>query len=158
MAVSELGWSTLAEADSYFENERYETAEWDTAAMTDDLKNKALNMAYNRIYYNAGLTVPAAGSETAAQKVKLIKIQAEMAYYFLIHLADEDSRKGLQIQGVTDAGIAKEKYHKDMLNKLPIPPVVEELLDDFGAVGAAMAMIDVDRDEDESVSTKVDDF
>ena len=45
MPVSALGWSTLAEAESYFANERYETALWDAAALTDDLKNKTLNMA-----------------------------------------------------------------------------------------------------------------
>lgn len=154
MAVSELGWSTLAEADDYFDNERFETALWDADAMTDNLKNKALNMAYNRIYYHPNYDVPAAGEE-GDQKARLIIIQSEMAYYFLIHLADEDRRKGLQMQGVVEAGIVKEKYDKDMLDKVPIPPIVEELLDDLGAVGGAMVMIPIDRDENEDMSTDV---
>jgi len=121
MAVSELGWATLAEAEIYFANERLETALWDVATMTNDLKNKALNMGYNRIYYCPDYGVPAKGSETVAQKVKLIKIQCEMAYYLTMHLADEDRRKGLQTQGVVEAGIVKESYNKGDLNELSIP-------------------------------------
>ena len=160
MAVSELGWSTLAEATSYFADERFETALWDAAAMTDDLKNKALNMAYNRIYYSPDYDTPAAGSETAAQKVKLIKIQGEMAYYLLIHSVNqaEDRRLGLRAQGVVKAGVVKEDYKEDLM-KVPIPPFVEALLADAGFITEkAFGMVDVDRDEDESVNTKVDDF
>ena len=80
-----------------------------------------------------------------------------MAYYLAVHLADEDRRKGIQTQGVTDAGIVKEKYDKDKLNDLPIPPFVDVLLEDF-KTEKAFGMVDVDRDEDESVDTKVDDF
>ena len=157
MAVSELGWTTLAEATSYFANERLETTVWDALA-SDDIKNKALNMAYNRIYYSPDYNVPASGAETAAQKVKLIKIQSEMAYYFAVHLADEDSRMGLRTQGVVKAGIAKEDYKEDM--KLPIPATVDAMLDegDFMATDKGFGMADVDRKEDESVDTKVDKF
>ena len=156
MPVSELGWSTLAEAVAYFASERLETTAWDDLS-TDDIKNTALNMAYNRIYYCPDYSVPAAGSETAAQKVKLIKIQSEMAYYLAIHLADEDRRKGIQIQGVTDAGIVKESYNKDKLNDLPIPPIVDALLKDF-KTEKTFGMVDLDRDEDESVDEKIDEF
>ena len=155
MAVSELGWSSLVEAESYFADERYETSLWDAAAMTDDLKNKALNMGYNRIYYHPDYSVPAAGSETAVQKVKLIKIQSEMAYYFLVHLEAEDQRKGLQAQAVIDAGIVQEKYDKGSLSELPIPPIVKGLLDEFGLLGETMVMIPIDRDEDEDMDTDV---
>ncbi|MHA1395737.1 MAG: hypothetical protein ACTSRZ_19730, partial [Promethearchaeota archaeon] len=117
MAVPELGWSSLAEAEAYFTNERPETDSWDALDDDgDDKKNKVLNMAYNRIYYCPDYNVPAKGSETAAQKVKLIKIQCEMAYYLALHLADEDRRKGLQAQGVEHAYIVKEIYDKDSLN------------------------------------------
>ena len=155
MPVSVIGWSTLAEAESYFANERYETALWDAAALTDDLKNKTLNMAYNRIYHHPDYSVPAAGAETAIQKVKLIIIQCEMAYYFLVHLEAEDQRKGLQAQAVTDAGVVKEKYHKDLLDEVPISAVVEALLDEFDELGDTMVMIPIDRDEDEDLDTDV---
>ena len=154
MAVLELGWASLAEAESYFADERYSTTHWDSivavgAVTANDFKNKLLNMAYNRIYYYPAATVPAAGSETAAELVKLIKIQCEMAYYFALHIADEDRRKGLQSQGVIEAGIVKEKYDKDMLSKLPLPPIVEELLADFMASG--FYAIGLERDEDDDI-------
>jgi len=148
MAVPEKGWCTLAEAVAYFANERYVTTHWDDIA-TDDLKNKILNMAYNRVYYHPGVSVPAAGSETAAQLVKLIVIQSELAYYFALHLADEDRRKGIQAQGVVEAGIVKEKYDKDMLDKLPFPPIVEDLLVEF-ATGGFYA-VGIERDEDDDI-------
>ncbi|MCK4819051.1 hypothetical protein KA005_24975, partial [bacterium] len=123
MAVSELGWSTLAEATTYFTNERLETTVWDAIVAigvltANDIKNKALNMAYNRIYYDPRYAVPAAGAETATQKVLLIKVQCEMANYLTVHLADEDRRKGLQAQAVVKAGIVKEDYSKDDLMAL----------------------------------------
>lgn len=148
MAVLELGWCTLAEAVAYFANERYITTHWDAIA-TDDLKNKILNMAYNRIYHYPRVTVPAAGAETAAESVKLIIIQSEMAYYFALHLADEDRRKGIQSQGVIEAGIVKEIYDKDMLDKLPFPPIVEELLEEFAEGG--FYAVGIDRNENDDI-------
>ena len=154
MAVPEKGWCTLAEAVAYFANERYSTTHWDSiiavgVITADDFKNKLLNMAYNRIYYRPGVSVPAAGAETAAEAVKLIIIQSELAYYFALHLADEDRRKGIQSQGVVEAGIVKEKYDKDMLDKLPFPPIVEELLVEF-ATGGFFA-VGIERDEDDDI-------
>lgn len=151
MAVAEKGWSTLAEAESYFADERLETTVWDALA-SNDIKNKALNMAYNRIYYHPDYAVPAAGDETAAQKVKLIKIQSEMANYLAVHLADEDRRKGLQAQATIEAGIVKESYDKDKLDELPVPPIVDAMLEEEGfTTGKAFGLVDIDRDEDESV-------
>ncbi len=158
MAVSELGWATLVQAESYFTNERLETTVWDALA-SDDIKNKTLNMAYNRIYYDPRYSVPAAGSETVAQKVILIKVQCEMGNYLAVHLADEDRRKGLQAQAVIKAGVVKEDYSKDDLMALPVPPFVDALLTDEGFVTEkAFGMVDVDRDENKSVDEKVDKF
>ena len=82
-----------------------------------------------------------------------------MAYYLAQHLEDEDRRKGLQAQATIGAGIIQEKYNKDMLTELPVPPFVEAMLEDAGFLTeSAFAMVDIDRDEDESVDTKVDDF
>ena len=104
-----------------------------------------------------GMSKKSAGAQTADQEVILIKAQCEMAYYIALHLADEDRRKGLQAQAVTDAGIVKEKYHKDLLGEIPIPPAVDDLLEDF-KIADTMAMIDIDRDEDESVTHEADEF
>jgi len=161
MAVAEKGWSTLAEAESYFTDERLETTVWDAIAAigaltANDIKNKALNMAYNRIYYHPDYGVPAAGSETPTQKVKLIKIQCEMANYLVVHLADEDRRKGLQSQAVIDAGIVKEKYDRDKLDELPVPPFVDAMLEEEGfLVAGGFGMVDIDRDENKSVDDDV---
>jgi len=158
MAVLELGWSSLAKAELYFTNERLETDSWDDLS-SDDKKNTALNMAYNRIYYCPDYSVPVAGSETATQKTKLIKVQCEMAYYLALHLADEDRRKGLQAQGVVEAGIVKEAYSKSDLMELPIPPFIDAILDDEGyKTKKAFSMVDIDRDEDEKVSKDVVDL
>ena len=156
--VSVLGWSSLAQAESYFANERFPITHWSKLA-DDDTKNMELNGAYNRIFYHPDYNTPAAGDETAAQLVILIKAQSEMAYYLGLHWGDEDRRKGLQAQAVIRAGVVKETYDKDKLGDVPIPPLVDALLDAGGfKVNKSMVMIDIDRDENESVSTKVDNY
>lgn len=154
-----IGWfDDLANAELYFTDERLVTTDWDAIA-TDALKTKAVKNAYNRIYYDPRYTVPTYADATAAQLVLLKKINGEMAYYLAQHLEDEDRRKGLQAQATTDAGIVKEKYDKNKLDELPVPPFVDAMLDDAGFITEkAFGMVNVDRDEDESVNTKVDDF
>lgn len=154
--MAQQGWATTVEADSYFTDERLVTDLWDALADVA-AKDVVLNTAYNRLYYHPDYSLPEAGDETAAQLVILIKAQSEMAYYLLMHLEDEDRRKGIQVQAVTTAGIVKEVYDKDRASEVPIPPIVEALLEPFSDL-TTMAMIDIDRDEDESVDTKVDDF
>jgi len=144
-----LGWfSSLSEANEYFINERLSITAWE--ALTDDSKKEAaVRMAYNRIYYSPKFDVPTYADATAAQLVTLKKINGEMAYYLAQHLADEDRRKGIQSQGVTAAGIVKEVYDKDMLSKLPIPPIVEELLADF--ITGGFYAIGIERNEDDDI-------
>lgn len=156
MAVPERGWSTLVEAIDYFTNERYVTTHWDNI-LTDDNKNKVLNMAYNRIHYCPDYDTPSKTDATVIQKVILIRAQCEMAYYFALHLADEDRRMGLESQNVIRAGIVKEDYNADKLNNLPIPAIVAGLLAGF-STATDMCILDLERDEDESVNTKVDEF
>jgi len=145
-----IGWMTdVAEADTYF-NKRVSDAEWRN--LDETKKEAALTHAYNRINNSPRFSIPA--SPTAAQLVKLAYAQCEMSNYLVIHLAEEDRRKGLQAQGVISAGIVKETYDKDMLTKLPFPPAVEELLEDF-ATEEVMAMIPIDRDENETLESDV---
>lgn len=154
MAVSEIGWSTLVEAETYFENNRLETTEWDSLS-TDDKKNKTLNTAYNRIIYAKQWSIPAA--PTAAQLVKLKIAQQEMGYYIALHLSDEDRRKGLQAQGVIKAGIIKEDYYAEWLDKLPFPPIVINILVGFLS-DLEFYAVDIDRDEDRAVGDNVTNF
>ena len=152
-----LGWfDDLDDAKLYFTTERLVTTSWD-ALSTDALKTKAVINGYNRIFYDSRFDVPTYALATAAQLVILKKVNGEMAYYLAQHLEDEDRRMGLRAQGVIEAGIVKEEYKED--TELPIPPFIEAILEDEGFTTAtAFSMTDIDRDEDESVDTKVDDF
>jgi len=152
-----IGWLVdLPEADSYFNDERLERSAWDNISNDVD-KTACLMNAYNRIFYHDDTNVPASGSETAAQRVYLIKAQCEMAAYLVDHLADEDRRKGLQAQAVTDAGIVKEKYDKDKLYDLPLPPFVIAILKKAGFIKQQRFFAtNVERDEDYGVNQSID--
>lgn len=155
-----LGWfDDLADAKAYFTTERLVTTDWDAlVVLGDPTATKAVINAYNRIYYNPKYDVPTYADATAAQLIVLKKINGEMAYYLAQHMEDEDRRIGLRAQGVIKAGIVEEEYKDEI--ELPVPPLVEDMLDEEGfvAIEKAFDIIDVDRDEDESVDTKVDDF
>lgn len=142
---SEIGFITLAAAETYFTT-RLSSTLW---AGTDAVKTAALTTAYDRLFYSGLFNLPAFADATAAQLVVLKKAQAEMAYYMLGHLADEDRRKGIQAQGVTIAGIVKETYSPDDLMTLPVPPFVAALLEEFSTAASPMYISGVDRDEDE---------
>lgn len=148
-----IGWVTdLTDAESYFSTERLETAFWDALTTTSggkDEKTAVLTMAYNRIRFCKDFSIPA--SPNATQAAKLRMAQCEMAYYLAGHLADEDRRKGLQAQAVTEAGIVKEKYDGAGLASIPIPGAVADLLDEFTAGETPFYSVDIERDEDESV-------
>ena len=150
----------LSDAEDYFEIERLETEAWDDLQeISGNLqKSKVLTMAYNRLYYDQRWDLPTYADATMAELVILQKANGEMAYYLALHLADEDRRKGIQAQGVIEAGIVKEKYSEGMLMSLPIPPCVEALLEPFEVQFPAFGVIDLARDEEESVHTKMHKF
>ena len=152
-----IGWMVdLPDADDYFNDERFDPTAWDDVS-DDDRKTRALLNAYNRIFYHPDLNVPASGSETAAQRVYLRKAQCEMALYLIVHESDEDRRKGLQAQAVTDAGIVKEKYDKEKLYDLPLPPFVTAILDKAGMTKKQRFFAtNVERDEDYGVNQSID--
>lgn len=150
-----MGWfASLADAEAYFTTDRLVTTAWDDLS-TDALKTKAVIQGYNRIFYNPQYNVPTYVAATAAQLVILKKVNGEMAYYLATHLAAEDQRKGLQAQAVTDAGVVKEKYNKDLLDEVPVPAVVEALLDEFDELAETTVMLPIDRDEDEDLDEDV---
>jgi len=141
----------LTEAKAYFTVERLITTSWDALA-TDALKTKAVINGYNRVYYDPRYDVPTYAEATATQLVILKKVNGEIAYYLAQHLEDEDRRMGLEAQHVTSAGIVKENYNKDDLMSLPVPPFVDAILEAEGfKTERAFGMVDLDRDEDESV-------
>lgn len=150
--MAPIGWcSTLAKADNYFATERLVSTCWDGLEVSGDTKKTAaLMMAYNRLYYGGEFDLPTYAAATAAELVILVKAQCEMAYYLCVHQSDEDRRKGLQVQGVIQAGIVKERYHEDWLEKIPIPPIVWGMLKDYKTKKHFYGF-DIKRDEDEKV-------
>lgn len=139
----------LDDANDYFNNERLVTLAWDNLS-SDENKTAVLTMAYNRLYYSNLWTLPTYAAATPAELVILKKANGEMAYYMALHVGDEDRRKGIQVQGVIKAGVVKENYHEDMLNEIPIPPIVWGLLWAYKKKKLFYAQ-DLTRDEDEDI-------
>lgn len=154
-----IGWFLdLTDAKNYFINERLVTTSWDTLSDPGGM-TKAIKNAYNRIYHDPRYAVPTYAAATPAQLVVLKIVNGEMAYYLAQHLEDEDRRKGLQSQAVVEAGIVEEKYDKDKLYDLPVPAIVDALLEAEGFVTEkAFGMVDIARDEEKSVDEKIDEF
>lgn len=147
-----VGWcSDLTDAETYFTSERLITDHWDTLS-DDDMKKSVLTMAYNRLYYSSEFTLPTFAAATTDQLVILRKANCEMAYYLTEHLSDEDTRKNLQVQGIVEAGIVKEKYDKDMLMTVPIPPFVLDMLYKAGFMTkTAFKIVGLERDENKAI-------
>lgn len=158
-----IGWFfDLAEAETYFEDERLETEAWDNLTESSPVfqKTKVLTNAYNRLYYSKEFILPKYNEADSNDLVVLRKAQGEMAYYLAVHLADEDRRKGLQAQATIEAGVVKEKYDPNKLYDTPIPPFVRDLLCAYSSAdpGREFGAVDLCRDEGQSVGTKVCDF
>ena len=154
-----LGWfNDLADANLYFTNERLETESWDDLTPAATLKPKVVLNAYNRLYYDPRWILPTYVEATADELVILKKINGEMAYYIALHLADEDRRKGIQAQATIEAGVVKEKYDKDKLGDAPVPAVVIAMLDPWLVPLTMFGAVDLARNEEESVNTKVHNF
>jgi hypothetical protein len=155
--MSIIGWfPSLATAETYFATERVDATSWNnlTVTSTSDKKTACLKQAFNRIFYSRDFIVPAYADATAAQLVVLQKAQAEMAYYLAQHLRDEDRRKGLIAQGVSEAGIVKEVYRDAAADEAPIPAFVRDLLVGFWAgEGSGFEVGGVERDEDDEEAT-----
>lgn len=148
--AGEIGYINLADADTYFET-RLAADAWND--IVDDssctTKTAALTTAYSRIYYSGLWDLPLA--PTAAQLVILSRAQCELALYMLIHLEDEDRRKGIQAQGVTRSDIVKEMYRESDMATIPIPPFVAAMLQDFSTGGKEFYVTEINRDEDDDI-------
>jgi hypothetical protein len=158
--MSPIGWFVdIAAADDYFLNERLETEAWDDLgpmASADLYKIKALMHAYNRLFYSPNWSLPDYAHATAAQLLILQKAQAEMAFYLAVHVlyGDEDRRKGIQAQGVIRAGIVQEDYLESMMDAVPIPPPVQDLLESW-STSKPIAIFNIDRREGMDATEKI---
>jgi hypothetical protein len=154
-----IGWfADLAAADALLDLEWMDHDVW-TDLPSDAVRTTCLYQSYNRLYYSKEFILPTYADATAADLVVLTKAQAEMAVYLALHINDESRRKGIQAQGVVKAGVVKEDYDKDLLLSTPLPPFVRDLLCAYLAGEDTMfGAVDLCRDEEESVNTKICDF
>jgi hypothetical protein len=153
-----LGYfADLTDAENYYLLERLETEAWDDLP-SNAKKTVCVLHGYNRLFYDPRWTLPTYITATAAELAMLRIVNGEMAYYLAVHLADEDSRKGLQAQAVIEAGIVKEKYSEAMLMALPVPPVVAAMLAPWVVNVGFISTANLSRDEEESVKTNVSIF
>ena len=121
ITVGTNSWVTETAANTYFEA-RIKGGDYWTDGAADN--KQALITAYK--WLNAGsYSFPT----TPVQVMK--DAQCEMALFLLQHQPDLDLRMGLQAQGVIVAGVVKERYKDDNYVELPIPPIVQKLLEDY---------------------------
>jgi len=140
ITVGTNSWVTEAAANTYFEARIHGDEYWTNDA---DDNIPALITAYN--WLNAGsYSFPA----TPVQAMK--DAQCEMAFFLLQHQPDLDLRMGLQAQGVIAAGVVKERYKNDNYVELPIPPIVQKLLEGY-ATARPIFMVNIERNEEEGV-------
>lgn len=140
IVVGTNSWVTETEANTYFDD-RIKASDYWTNGDSDN--SPALVTAYK--WLNAGkYNFP----DTAVQPMK--DAQCEYAFFLLQHQPDLDLRMGLQVQGVIAAGVVKERYKDDNFVEMPIPPIVEQLLDGYDTE-RAVYLINLERNENEGV-------
>lgn len=141
LEVGKNSWISEEDANIYLED-RLDASEYWASGVE---KDKALITAYRQLNGCGYFEFPS----TSSQVMK--DAQCEQALFLLIHQKDIDKRKGLQAQGVVSAGIVKEGYDRDMLMKVPIAPIVTQMLEDYSAEGKPLYASDLKRDEEEDV-------
>ena len=141
ITVGTNSWVTEAEANSYYEARIHGDDYWTNGA-SDNIPS--LITAYK--WLNAGRwTFPT----TVTQPIK--DAQLEMALFLLQHQPYLDLRMGLHVQGVIAAGVVKEKYKNDNYIEMPVPPIVEKLLENYDT-DRPVYLVNLERDEEEGVS------
>ena len=142
ITVGTNSWVTEAEANTYFDA-RVKSSDYWTNSASDNIP--ALITAYNWLMAGKYSLV---ASTSAAQPIK--DAQCEMAFFLLQHQPDLDLRMGLQVQGVIAAGVVKERYKDDNTIEMPIPPIVQQLLQDYDT-DRPVYLVNLERNEEEGV-------
>jgi hypothetical protein len=140
--MPDIGWVDPTAAATFFAS--IGCTDW-AALVTAGDSDKLLTRAWYRILYDPRWTIPAAPA--AADKAKLAYAQEMTAWYMHIHVDDEDRRKGLQAQAVTQAGIVQETYDKDRAAEIPLPPEAIGILDSMFTTKKPFYVMDIDRRE-----------
>jgi hypothetical protein len=143
IVVGTNSWVTEAEANAYFEA-RVKAGEYWVNNAADN--KPALVTAYKWLMSGK---YSLAASISAEQPIK--DAQCEMALFLLQHQPDLDLRMGLQAQGVIAAGVVKERYKDDNTVEMPIPPVLQQLLQGYDT-DRAVYLVNLERNEAEGVA------
>ncbi|NCC60049.1 MAG: hypothetical protein EOM12_03735 [Verrucomicrobiae bacterium] len=142
LVVGTNSWVTVEYANTYFSTRLNAYTFWTTGTS----KEAALVTAYEFLMGCGQYSIAADSTDPAVKKA-----QCEMALFLLQHGADMDSRKGIQAQGVTQAGIVGESYDLAMAGTVPLPPIVKQLLKDSMIEGSGFGATDITRDDTEAV-------
>lgn len=142
--VGTNSWVTETEANTYM-SERLGAADYWTNGATNNVA--AIITAWTWLTNSPKFSFPTAvASITTVMKY----IQFEMALFLLQHQPDIDLRMGLQAQGVTDAGIVKERYSL-AIHGIPLPATVVDMAQAF-LNQRNIYILDLERDEEQLTS------
>ena len=135
-------WVTMAEADTYFSERIGSSKYWVSGAD----KEQSLITAYRQINNMDGYVFPVVATDNMKYA------QCEQALFLLAFSDEIFRRSSLKAQGVTEAGIVKEKYMQ--IDGVPIAEMAKVLLkDNEDASNTGNYAITLERDEDEEVSS-----
>ena len=144
IVVGTNSWVTETEANTYM-GERLGAADYWTNGAADNAR--AIITAWTWLTNSPKFSFPTAIADiTTVMKY----IQYEMALFLLQHQPDIDLRMGLQAQGVTDAGIVKEKYSLS-IHGIPLPATVVDMAQGF-LNQRNIYLLDLERDEEQLTS------
>lgn len=143
IVVGTNSWLTESDANDYMDD-RVLSGEYWTDGASDN--RPALITAYNLLKNGGKYDI---GAITTDQKVK--DAQCEYALFLLQHEPDLDLRMGIQSQGVVVAGIVKERYDRNGMTGIPIPPIVISLLEDY-RTDKRFFIFDIERDEEQTTN------
>ncbi len=143
IVVGTNSWVTAQEAEDYFAVRFGVGTNW--SGLSDANKIAALISAHRYINSLENYTFP---TEVADITQAMKDAQCEMALFLVIHQVDMDARKGLQAQGVKQAGIVQETYEDGAGGAISIPATVRSMLSDY-ATGSPLLAANVERDDDE---------
>ena len=141
IVVGTNSWISIVNADIYM-GSRFRSDDWELLSAKD--KTKLLVSAYYQLSTCGLFEFP------SDITINMLNAQCEMALFILKHQEDADARKGLQAQGVISAGIVQETYDKDMLQQLPIPPIVKGLLSVYDS-SSPLEGVEAERDDDSDI-------
>jgi hypothetical protein len=139
-------YCTVDEADAYI-NSKWNTADYWQNNLTEEEKEQVLRTAFYQLKYSDMYSLPANLSDISNE---LKYAQAEQALFIIMN-DGIDMRKSLQMQGVTEAGIVKEKYDLSRFNNNTIAPAAQQLLKSVALTSSPIQMGEVERDDESDV-------